>query len=330
MSTESWPGDLGEFGGSRGPWNGDAEAAEAAVSWELGELADSVEAGPVPYERLLDGGRRRLRRRRLLTAAAVAMAVALVGGAGAVTAGGGYRPGGSPVAVPPASSASLTAAPATGTPSAAPSGTARDPFTPVRVKVGEGISKGRALEAWIALWPAAPTAEAGREQGRRIWEERHAVDPHLPPDPEPSALPTPQRGVLLHNPAVVWDPHKDRADIYLIVDGKREPGDYVDAVPAPGGTTPGEPDDAVNGVLLTRLVNPAASSPEMVVVRVGPEVAKVEVDWKAGGAVSAVPVGVGDSTSRWYAVVRTPGAMDNTVTSFAEDGTVLRTQNTWW
>ncbi|MEU4119304.1 hypothetical protein AB0F71_33015 [Kitasatospora sp. NPDC028055] len=345
MSTESMPG------------NEDVEAAEAAVSWELGELAESVEAGPVPYDRLLAGGRRRLRRRRLLTGAAVAGLVVAVGGAGTLLGGpgtvfGGYgrgAGGASVAAVPPAAvSPGAAGAGAPGAPgavgpgasgvsgagssvvtptvtptasvspvaSAVPSRAVRDPFTPVRVKVGEGTAKGHALEAWVALWPAAPTAEDSLRQSRLIGEERLAADPRLPPPPRQDVGPA-------------WDPATDRADVYLVVDGKRQPGDYVDPVPAPGGVEPTGTDAVIGGVMLNRVVG-TAGSPDMVVVPVRPEVARVVVGWKTGGSVEAVPVAVGDSTVRWYAVVRRPGSADNTVVSYAADGSVLRTQTTWW
>ncbi|MFJ8473999.1 hypothetical protein [Kitasatospora sp. NPDC094011] len=322
MSTESWPADL------RGRGDGDVEAAEASVSWELGELADSVEAGPVPYQRLLDGGRRRLRRRRLLTAVAGAVLVVAIGGAGA-TLGGGHGPGaGGPsmvaAATPPAPAVKVPARPtppaspsATATPSilTASSGPVRDPFTPVRVKVRAGTMKGHALEAWVALWPAATTAADGARQADLIWQERRAVDPTLTPDS--------LRGV----PG--WDPRMDRVDVYLVSDGKRQPDDYVEPVAAPGRATTAAPGSNPGGALLQRLVG-TASSPEMMVAPAGPEVARVVVDWRAGGSSEAVPVTVGDSPVRWWAVVRAPGSMNDTLTVYAADGSVLRKDTSWW
>ncbi|MGW3040452.1 hypothetical protein ACWC9T_10455 [Kitasatospora sp. NPDC001159] len=311
--------------------NEDMAGAEAAASYGLSDVAESIEIGAVPYDRLMAGGRRRLRRRRLVTAGAAAALVVVVVGAG--TAIGGYGRGADGASVAVVSSAAATASgtpSAPGTPtatptptaiptptaSAAPSGTARDPFTPIRVKVREGTANGHALEAWIALWPAAPTAEDGLKQGQLIWEERHAADPNLSPSSQQDV-------------DAVWDPHMDRVDVYLTADGKRQPGDHVESTTAPGGTAKDGSEAVINGVVLNRVVG-AAGIPEAVVVRVRPEVAKVVVTWKTGGSVEAVPVAVGDSPFRWYAVVRRPGSTDNTATSYAADGSVLRTQTTWW
>ncbi|MFH8379811.1 hypothetical protein ACH4E7_02540 [Kitasatospora sp. NPDC018058] len=311
--------------------NEDMAGAEAAASYGLSDVAESLEIGAVPYDRLLAGGRRRLRRRRLLTGGAAAVLVVAVAGAGTAIGGYGRGAGGAPAAAVSSAAAiasggsSASGAPtvagaptavATPTASAAASGPARDPFTPIRVKVRDGTVNGHALEAWVALWPAAPTAEDGLKQGRLIWEERRAADADLSSNPEQSG-----------NPA--WDPHRDRVDVYLTADGKRQPGDFVEATTAPGGTAKGGSEDVIKGVMLNRVVG-EAGRPDMVVVPVGPEVAKVVVTWKTGGSVEAVPVAVGDSPVHWYAVVRRPGSTDNTATSYAADGSVLRSQTTWW
>ncbi|MET8627220.1 hypothetical protein ABZW30_26270 [Kitasatospora sp. NPDC004669] len=309
----------------------DMAGAEAAASYGLSDVAESIEIGVVPYDRLMAGGRRRLRRRRLVTAGAAAALVVVVAGAGTAIGGYGRGAGGASVAAVSAAAATASGRPsasgnpsASGTPtatptpmaSAAPSGTARDPFTPIRVKVSEGTVNGHALEAWVALWPAAPTAGDGLKQGRLIWGERRAADANLSSNPEQSGNP-------------VWEPHTDRVDVYLIADGKRQPGDFVETTTAPGGTAKDDAAGVIKGVMLNRVVG-EAGRPDMVVVPVGPEVAKVVVTWKTGGSVEAVPVAVGDSPVHWYAVVRKPGSTDNTATSYAADGSVLRTQATWW
>ncbi|ARF79292.1 hypothetical protein ACIG0C_02270 [Kitasatospora aureofaciens] len=333
--------------------NEDMAGAEAAASYGLSEVAESIEIGAVPYDRLLAGGRRRLRRRRLLTGGAGAVLVVAVAGAGTAIGGYGREAGGasvaavssaaalvpgrssvsgtpsasafpSPVASPspvvaPAATATPAAIPTvTPTASAASSRTPRDPFTPVRAKIGEGAVNGHTMEVWVALWPAARTAEDGLKQGELIWTERRAADPTLPADPAESGNP-------------VWDLQADRVDVYLVADGKRQPGDFVDATTAPGGTAK---DDTgpTKGVMLNRVTG-EASRPDMVAVSVGPEVARVVVSWKTGGSVAAVPVAVGDSPVHWYAVVRrlgSTGNTGNTATSFAADGSVLGVRNTWW
>ncbi|MFD7455523.1 hypothetical protein [Kitasatospora sp. NPDC059827] len=203
---------------------------------------------------------------------------------------------------------------ASATPS--PSRPARDPFSPLRVKINEGTVSGHALEAWIALWPAAPTAADGLAQGRLIQQERRTVDPRLPDDPQGGGIQP-------------WTPNTDRAEVYLTVDGKRQPGDFVDPVPGPGGTAQDDPGAVIGGRGLNRVVD-TGGSPQMVVVKVRPEVERVVVRWESGMVIEAEPVAVGDSPVRWYAVIRIPGSGNNTVVSYAADGSVLRTQKAWW
>ncbi|MFJ9777453.1 hypothetical protein ACIRVF_40495 [Kitasatospora sp. NPDC101157] len=290
------------------PLDDELTSDEAAAARGLSELAESVHLGAVPYERLLLAGRRRLWRRRLLTGVGALVFVA-VAGAGAVLSE--WRPGGS--AVTPAAVVTPIAT-ATPTPTATRPG--RDPFTPVRVKIHESVSKGHALEAWVALWPAAPTSEDGAKQAELIWAERHAADPTLTPGSSRSAYPS-------------WDPSMDRVDIYLVSDGKRQPMDRVQSAAAPGGPKKVGLGGVSDGVPLDRVVG-TASVTEMAVIQADAAVAKVVVGWKGGGSTEVVPVGVGDSPSRWYAVVHKPNSSDSTVTSYAADGSVLGTETSWW
>ncbi|WP_031072319.1 hypothetical protein [Streptomyces sp. NRRL WC-3742] len=295
---------------------GASEASAAAeASARLGELAGSVEIGPVPYDRLVAGGRRRLLRRRLVTAGAAAALVAAVGG-GVVFATG--RGSGADVTV--AAAPTTVAAPVT--PGSVPSATptpARDPYTPIRVKLGEGTRDGHTWQAWAALWPAAPTKEAAHRQAQLIFEDRHAAIPQLPPLTEAQI----DRS---------WRPDMDQVNHYLTVDGKRQVDDSTHPVPAPG--TPGARDGSssptdVGGSMLGFKGGEMGDSP-VVVAGVKPKVARIVVTWRTGGATEAVPVAVADSGTRWFAIAKKPGSDAETFTYYGADGAVLGTDTGWF
>ncbi|WP_030241131.1 hypothetical protein [Streptomyces sp. NRRL S-350] len=298
---------------------------ERAAVWALGELAGSVETGPVPYDRLVAGGRRRLRRRRLLTAGAAAVLVAAVLGAGAalgergrqavstaaVAASAGTAASASASAVSSASASAAAAASGPASVAAATSAPARDPLDPVRVKVGEGTANGHTWQAWTALWPAAQTKESALEQARLIQAERHAANPDV--------RPVTQADVDRN-----FDRLLDAANLYYTVDGKRQAEDSVQPVSAPG-----EYPAAVGGASLGLEHGASSGLPPVVIEGVRPEVAKIVVEWRTGGSTEAVPVPVGDSPWRWYAVLAKPGTDARAVTSYAADGSVLGTDTRW-
>ncbi|MFF3067437.1 hypothetical protein [Kitasatospora sp. NPDC057936] len=307
MSTESMPGNE----------HAPTAAEEAAASWALGDLAGSIEADAVPYDRLVAGGRRRLRCRRLLAGAAAAAAVVAVAGVASAFGGHGPGTGGAAVAAAPSRAAAPSASPASsGTPSApgSPAGAARDPFTPIRVKIGEGSANGHTWQAWVAEWPGPATEQDALRQIETMRKERTAADP----DP---------RSLLPQDAAGNWAPHNDLANLYYTVDGKRQPDDSVHVVNEPGGPYKG----GVAGVSTSLGLKDAAESglPPVVAGGVGPEVAKVVITWATGGSTEAVPVAAGDSTLRWFGLMAKPGSGVKTFTTYAADGSVLRTTDHW-
>ncbi|MFD5468468.1 hypothetical protein ACFWIQ_37530 [Kitasatospora sp. NPDC127059] len=313
----------------------DVRAAEAAVSWELGDLAESVETGPVPYERLVAGGRRRLRRRRLLTAVAVATMVVVVGGAGAAFEGHGRGAGGAVVAAAaspstaapaasPGSSASVPGAPSTGatatatpstSPSDGPSGAPRDPFTPMRARIAGGTTvSGHTWEAWVAEWPSPATEQDALKQDKLMQVERLAAGSDLK-----SLIPRDSKGN--------WVPHCDIANLYYTVDGKRQPDDVLYSLAEPRGPFTG----GIGGLSASLGLKDRARTglPPVVIGAERPEVAKIVITWDTGDTTEVAPIPVGDSVLHWYAVMAKPGAGVKTYTAYGADGSVERTTDQW-
>ncbi|MER6300213.1 hypothetical protein ABT247_11655 [Kitasatospora sp. NPDC001539] len=298
MSRESMRGD-----------EGSAPAVAAAAASGLSDLAGSVEAGPVPYERLIAGGRRRLRRRRLLTAAASAVLVVAVAGAVAASGGYGRRAGGSAVAAGPAPSAPVGAA--------APGGAARDPFTPVRTMVGQGFADGRRWQAWVALWPATATAEDGARQDRLIVADGRGG----------AGDPPPGRGGT--GTGLTWRPMRDVVALYLVVDGEEQGGRSWQQVPAPGAPAAGPPGVEEGGAAFEDQGAPDSRLP-VVIVGVRPDVARVAVTWHGGGSTEAVPVPVGDSPTRWFAIAGTRDVDAGTLRYLGADGGLIGSSDQWF
>ncbi|MEV7773043.1 hypothetical protein [Kitasatospora sp. NPDC086791] len=315
MSKEST--DVGPAGAAGG-----AGEDEVAVSWALGELAGGVDTGTVPYDRLVTGGRRRLRRRRLLTAGtAVVLAAAVVGG-GALLGERGRQAVSSVAAASASVSASGAVSASGSAPSSAgatPTARVRDPFTPVRVKVGEGTVNGRRWQAWAALWPAAPTKEDAYRQEELRWEDRHAAIPQLPKMTD---------GEVDRQ----WRADLDAVNLYLTLDGTRQVDDTVHQTVVPGGPGSGSlPGSSFSGGgTVLGLKGAEAGGSPVLIAGVKPEVAKVVVTWETGGSTEAVPVTVGDSPTRWFAVAKKPGSDARTLTLYAADGSVLGTDTTWF
>lgn len=286
---------------------------EPATVRALGELAGSVEAGAVPYDRLIAGGRRRLLRRRLLTAGAAAVVVAGVAGGTAVLGERGRQA----VSTVAAASASVSASSASGSAAALPAApattgapAARDPFDPVRVKVAEGTANGHTWQAWAALWPAPTSKEDFARQTQLVRAERYAANPKVKP-------------VTQKDIDINWDPGIDRTNYYYTVDGERQPDDALPAASGPGGYPA-----AVGGAALG--LHDGSGVPPVVIEGVQAEVAKVVVAWKTGGTTEAVPVAVGDSPFRYLGLVAQPGTDAATVTYYRADGSVVRTTDYWF
>ncbi|MFD0277780.1 hypothetical protein ACFVHB_28260 [Kitasatospora sp. NPDC127111] len=306
----------GGVGGSGEPVGGDAAAVRG-----LGELAESAEFGPAPYDRLIAGGRRRLRRRRLLTTGAVAVLVAAAVGGGTALGGlGGGRAGGTAVAAGPAATGSVPAA-STSAASAVATATAavpaRDPFTPVRVMVGHGTANGKEWQAWAALWPAADKEQAFR-QAQLEWEDRHAAIPQLPPPTEADAL---RR----------WKASVDHVNLYLTVDGKRQVSDTAHDTPAPSAPGAGSLTGGVSpqGALLGFKGGEMGSSP-VLVAGVRPDVVRAVATWADGSTTEGTSVAAGDSPVRWIAIAKKPGVEAEKITFYGADGAVLGTDHNWF
>ncbi|MBV2152653.1 hypothetical protein [Kitasatospora sp. SUK 42] len=307
-------------------FEGGTTGDEAAAASGLSDLAGSVEIGAVPYDSLVAGGRRRLRRRRLLTAGAAVALVAAVAGGGTALAGYGRDGGTTTVAAASAGTAAPSTTPTAGptpvaTPTATPTPTApvRDPFTPIRVKLGEGTANGHTWQAWAALWPAAPTKEDAHRQAQLMWEDRHAAIPQLPRSTDAEV----DRG---------WRPDKDEVNLYLTLDGKRQVDDSTHQTDVPG--TPGDEDapGAVTSVAGTMLGLKGAEMGDSPVVIQGvtPKVAKVVVTWRSGGTTEAVPATVGGSRTRWVAIAKKPGSEAKSFVYYGADGEVLGTDSGWF
>ncbi|MFF3600131.1 hypothetical protein [Kitasatospora indigofera] len=299
------------------------DAGEPLVARELAGLAEGLEIGPVPYERVLAGGRARRRRRGLVTAAATALATAVVIGAGAVVAATGHGTG-APVAAaaagagtPAASPSAATTAPvAPAATTAAPAG--RDPLTPVRAVVGQGRTPdGREWQAWVAIWPAVADREQARAQLDRIWEERHLVIPGLPREDDGYAEQRLRSG-------------KDWANLYLTVDGRRAVDDTFHDVPPPAAGPPPATDRTrgPDGALLGFKGGELGHTP-VLIASVGPDVASVRVAWSDGTTTEVAPVTVAGSAPRWFAVPRKPGAAADSIKLYGADGALLHTSTDW-
>ncbi|WP_369183463.1 hypothetical protein [Streptomyces sp. Y1] len=291
---------------------------EAAAVHELGELAGGVDPGAVPYDRLIAGGRRRLRRRRLAIAGAAAALVVAVGGAG-VAIGGTGRGAVTTVAVaasasPTASASAAASAPVTTVPTR-PATEGRDPFTPIRVKIGEGTSNGRTWQAWAALWPTTSTKEDAHQQARLMWEDRHAAIPQLP---KPTDAETDRQ----------WVPGMDHLNLYLTLDGKRQVDDAIHLVASPAGHTPGYNSGAGATVLGVK-GGELADSP-VLISSAKSGTARVVATWQTGGSTEAAPVTIGDSPTRWYVIAKKPGSDAKDITAYGADGSVLDTETNWF
>ncbi|MFJ7279556.1 hypothetical protein [Kitasatospora sp. NPDC098663] len=318
MSNEGNVGAMGNVDGEDRAGAG----SEASAARVLGELAGSVEIGAVPYDRLVAGGRRRLRRRRLLTSGAVAVMVAAAVVGGTALGGLGRGPGdaadaGAVVADARTVTTAEAAAGTAGT-AATPTAPARDPFTPVRVVVGQGTTNGRQWQAWAAFWPAAATKEDALRQARLIWEDRHAAIPQLPET---------TRADIDRS----WRPDVDLVNLYATVDGQRQIDDAMHDTPVPGTPDGAAIDRATSGggTMLGFKGGELGASP-VVIAGVRPQVAKVVVTWDTGGVSESVPVALGDSPTRWYAIAKKPGAQARTFTYYAADGAVLGTDASWF
>ncbi|MFF4343483.1 hypothetical protein ACFY00_26570 [Kitasatospora sp. NPDC001540] len=277
---------------------GDSGARGNGEMWvELGlaGAAAEVRIGSVPVEGIEAGGRRIRRRRRAgVGALALAAVVALGGGvaAGLQTGTGGRAPQAAGAAGG-AAGGSLVGAGGEG--AASPSAAARDPFTPVRTVIGQGVVDGKEWKLWEALWPVAPR-ERAYEQAVAVWQERHAVDPSLEKPTEAYVQ-------------EYWTPKEDVVNTYATLDGVRQKYDDQGSYPAPGHLEPWM-GDAFSGGMMAARSNDSRPGPlpvALAVMAFGPDIARVEVTWTDGSVLEPRLVTVGDSPYRRIVVPERAG-----------------------
>ncbi|GHF35168.1 hypothetical protein GCM10018790_11120 [Kitasatospora xanthocidica] len=266
----------------------------------LAEAADGARIGPAPVADILAGGRRlRHRRRTVVGAVALASVVALTGGALAQ-----LRP--DPAAARAASVAPAPAAAGAGAGAAAaqpePAVTVgaivpgvRDPFSPIRVRLGKGVVNGKTWELWQALWPVAPK-ERAYEQALAVWQERAPYDP---------VVTKPTEDFVLH----YYDPDSDVINTYVMVDGVRLGHDSEGVTPSPGKLDPRMANTFGGGLVGHRGKDDVPVIPlDLVHLSIGPDVGRVLVTWEDGTTTEPTPVTVGDSPTR-HMVIPRPGTM---------------------
>ncbi|MFE6050710.1 hypothetical protein ACFQ6N_08145 [Kitasatospora sp. NPDC056446] len=279
--------------GTGGANTGGDDGADLWVGLGLAEVAGGARIGPAPVADILAGGRRlRNRRRTAVGAVALASLVALTGGAMAqlrpdpASATQSAPAGAGTALVAPA--AAPTAAPTEATPGP------RDPFTPVRVRLGEGVANGKHWEIWQALWPLAPKDRA-YEQAVAVWQERAPFDSNV-------AKPTPEYV------AQYWAPNSDVINTYFVVDGVRIGHDSAGDTPAPGKLDPRSAADVSGGLFGRSSKDGIVPPADVVILSLGPDVGRVLVTWADGTTTEPQAVSVGDSPTRHMVVAR-PGTM---------------------
>ncbi|MEU6966450.1 hypothetical protein AB0A71_01695 [Kitasatospora aureofaciens] len=276
--------------------NGDADLW---VGLGLAEAASTARIGPAPVADILAGGRRiRRRRRTVVGALALASVVVLAGGAVSelrpgsavshplVPAGPGHGSGtGGP---PTAAAAPVSPTPTTAAPPV------RDPFTPVRVVVGEGTTpEGKQWKLWRAVWPTAPR-ERAYEQALALWQERSPYD---------SAVSKPTKEFVDQ----YYDPDSDVVNTYFTVDGVRLSHDAAGTSPAPGKLGPRDGTYIGGGLLGARGKGDTVAPGEIVGLSLGPDIARVKVTWTDGTVTEPPLVTVADSPLREAVVARPEG-----------------------
>ncbi|MET8624053.1 hypothetical protein ABZW30_09930 [Kitasatospora sp. NPDC004669] len=260
------------------------------VGLGLAEAAAGAKVGPAPVADILAGGRRiRRRRRTVVGALALASAVVLAGGALAE-----LRP-------EPAASRSLVPAgtglgSGTGGPLSASATTpaVRDPFTPVRVVLGQGTTPdGKEWKLWRALWPVAPR-ERAYEQALAVWQERSPYD---------SAVTKPTKEFVDH----YYDPDSDVINTYFTVDGVRLSHDAAGITPSPGKLDPRNGAYIAGGLEGHRGKGDTVAPLDVVGLSLGPDIARVKVTWTDGTVTEPPFVTVADSPLRQMVVARPEG-----------------------
>ncbi|MFE0462740.1 hypothetical protein ACFW1A_26145 [Kitasatospora sp. NPDC058965] len=278
------------------------------------DLAAAVDVGPPPMAELLAGGRRRLRRRRASALAVTVAACVVVGGTTVLGLG---HPGGDSATTVRAAASSP--GPATRTVQASPG-----PFTPSRALLAEGTAPdGKKWQAWAALWPASSQDQAW-QQAELIWQEQHAANSRLG---EPDKLMVSQE----------WIAGYAKYDLYVVLDGVRQPLDEVLPVPADAtGISAVNAPDGLPGVTIGHRAMGGAgatddSDPTAVVfLQVGADTAKAVLQHPDGSTTEVVPTAVGGSPVHWVAFNRSAATRGSTLRLYARDGSPTGTSTRWF
>ncbi|MFF2141561.1 hypothetical protein [Kitasatospora sp. NPDC058190] len=260
------------------------------VGLGLAEAAAGAKVGPAPVADILAGGHRiRRRRRTVVGALALATAVVLSGGALAE-----LRP--EPAASHPLVPAGAGLGSGTGGPPSAVATTpaVRDPFTPIRVVLGQGTTPdGKEWQLWRALWPVAPK-ERAYEQALAVWQERGPYDP---------AVSKPTKEFVDQ----YYDPNSDVINTYFTVDGVRLGHDAEGITPSPGKLDPRDGAYIAGGLVGHRGKDDTVAPLDVVALSLGPDVARVKVTWTDGTVTEPPFVTVADSPLRQMVVARPEG-----------------------
>ncbi len=285
---------------------------EKHIESQFADLAATVEVGPPPIADLVRGGRRRLRQRRASVAAVALTACVVLGGTAMF--GLDHRGTGA----------------ATVQPAAPPSPTVQtgrtlgplDPFTPTRAMVAQGTApNGNPWQAWIARWPAA-TEDQDLQQAKLIWQEQHAAGAKLPVPTEQSAR-------------QYWMAGYDRIDLYVVVNGIRQPADEVTTMPGRTfGSQIREQQGWMSGIVVGRdtkdgptAVDNGLGSTAIVFAEIGPETTEAVVRHTDGSTIDLRPISAGDSPIRWIAFARSDATHGSTVQLYGPTGTLLATND---
>ncbi|MFJ2862420.1 hypothetical protein [Kitasatospora sp. NPDC087314] len=299
-------------GGTVGAGAADDDA-DVWVGLGLAEAAAGAKVGSVPVADIMAGGRRiRRRRRSMVGALALATTVVLAGGAMAGLHG---APANGPTAQALVPADGGPGGGTGGGPASQPTGTgstaAKDPFTPLRVVIGQGTVDGKEWKLWEALWPTAPK-ERAFEQAMAVWKERNAVDP---------SVEKPTEAFVQH----YWRDTEDVVNTYVTLDGVRQKDDSAGSVPNASNFDPRDGTYLGGGVIgpHAKAGTPGPLPIRLATMSIGPDVAKVVVNWTDGTKLEPQLVTVGDSPYRHLVVAEQPGKKVTSWQFFDRNGTKL-------
>ncbi|MER7668340.1 hypothetical protein ABTY61_07710 [Kitasatospora sp. NPDC096128] len=273
------------------------------VGLGLAEAASTARIGPVPVADIVAGGRR-IRRRRRTAVGALALASVVVLAGGAITQ---LRP--DPAASHPLVAAGTGHGAGTGGPPTPAPATpaARDPFTPLRVVLGQGTTAdGKEWKLWRAVWPTAPKDRA-YEQALAVWQERSPYDSAI-------GKPTPEYVDRYYNA------DSDVINTYFTVDGVRQSHDSEGVTPAPGKLDPRDGTYIAGGLEGARGKGDTVAPGDIVGLSLGPDIARVKVTWTDGSVTEPTIVTVGDLPLHQAVVARPAGKKAELWEFFDKDG----------